>query len=285
MVRHELTREILQAYISAVTDPKTISIVGPSKVLSAIKTYVGGQGLLSQGMHIRGKVHNPENNELADELCSFCDQHYGLQYPSPSNLQVPMRSNRTGELLRTSSLTHEVIKTILASRCEWYQLLKGVSGDLASSGHQAHLLINFGIGDCLSPVPFHQDGLQITKLDAATFIKDSRPPDDSANYEYPPKAVAVIGMACRFPGADNVEELWEVLLSGKCMVEELPKERVDAQQSFRLSQDKAQSKKKFYGNFIHRPDSFDNEFFSISAREATSMDPQRKPILSPFIHL
>lgn len=275
---------LIKAYISAVTDPKTISIVGPSGVLSQIKAYADSQGLLSQGMHIRGKVHNPENEEMVQELCSFCEQHGDIQYPALSDMKVAIRSNSTAERLCGKSLTREVIKTILSSRCEWYNLLKAVSSDLARSGHRAHLLLNFGIGDCLSPIPFHQHGLQISKLEARSLVDDSSGVSGSSGHSYPPNAVAVIGMACRFPGADNVEELWEALLSGKSMVKELPKERVDSLQCFRMSHDKTRSRKNLYGNYIDRPDSFDNDFFGISPREAVSMDPQQRLLLETAYH-
>ncbi len=39
--------------------------------------------------------------------------------------------------------------------------------------------------------------------------------------------VAIIGMACRLPGADNLEQYWELLVGGKCVVGELPHERLD----------------------------------------------------------
>ena len=40
------------------------------------------------------------------------------------------------------------------------------------------------------------------------------------------KKVAVIGMACRFPGgADNPQKFWELLVAGKNVVSEIPGER------------------------------------------------------------
>ena len=39
--------------------------------------------------------------------------------------------------------------------------------------------------------------------------------------------VAVIGMACRLPGADNLEQFWQLLVSGGSAVVELPHERLD----------------------------------------------------------
>ncbi len=39
--------------------------------------------------------------------------------------------------------------------------------------------------------------------------------------------IAIIGMGCRLPGADNLEQFWELLLAGRCMVGELPPDRLD----------------------------------------------------------
>lgn len=38
-------------------------------------------------------------------------------------------------------------------------------------------------------------------------------------------AVAIVGIACRFPGADDIDEYWENLKEGKCFIDEVPKER------------------------------------------------------------
>ena len=46
-----------------------------------------------------------------------------------------------------------------------------------------------------------------------------------ASLPNPEAAVAVIGLACRFPGSDSLDEFWEVLESGSSMHQELPKDR------------------------------------------------------------
>ncbi|KAL8699113.1 MAG: hypothetical protein Q9224_001556 [Gallowayella concinna] len=278
----EIVRLFPGAHISAVTDPKTISVVGPASVLEQVKALASAQGLLSQGVHIRGKVHNPENKLLAIDLENLCLTQDDLRLPSASKLKVSFRSNLHGKSIG-ESLTHEIIQTILTSRCEWYRLLEYVAGDLSSSGDTTHHLVNFGTGDCLSLTPFHQHGLAVTKSDAMSVIKKASPKvsyDPKVSYEYPPNAVAVIGMACRFPGANNVEELWHLISTGKSTVQELPKERVDSRASFRFSQDhKWASRQKFFGNFMDRPDSFDHAFFGLNPREAVYMDPQQRLLL------
>lgn len=251
-------------------------------MLEKIKAFTKTQGLLSQGIHIRGKVHNPENELLAADLIRFCMARDDFLFPDASNLQVPVRSNVDGSCLKSQCLTSEVVKTILATRCEWYRLLNNVAADLGKCDCQTHYLVNFGIGDCLSPIPFHQHGLTITKSEARLHIKELAMKSKACHtkYEYPSNAVAVIGVACRLPGANDVEELWDLLSSGRSTVEELPQDRVDTLRNSRLSQDQnSNAKQRFYANLIDRCDSFDNEFFGIKPREATQMDPQQRLLL------
>ena len=235
-------------------------------------------------MHLQGKVHNPENARLAADLRSVCDQNEKLRLPTAATLRVPFRSNKTGKLLETGSLTHEVIDTVLVSKCEWYQLLTGVASDLERTGRKSHVVAGFGIGDVVSFLPFRRVGLTLSKLDVASFVEDYSPrrqsPKPSISHSFPPHAIAVVGVGGRFPGADNVEELWDLISAGRSKVRRVPEDRIDIAHNFRATQD-AQwiSKRDFYGNFIERVDCFDHAFFNLSSREAASMDPQQRLLL------
>ena len=39
------------------------------------------------------------------------------------------------------------------------------------------------------------------------------------------EAIAIVGVGCRFPGADNLEEFWKVLVNGENHVVEIPPDR------------------------------------------------------------
>ncbi|WP_370418228.1 acyltransferase domain-containing protein [Streptomyces sp. QH1-20] len=92
--------------------------------------------------------------------------------------------------------------------------------------------------------------------------------------------VAVVGMACRFPMADNATEFWELLLSGTDTVGAVPPGRwdpadfVDPDPSApaKMMTDRA-------GYLRGRLDEFDPLFFGISPREAAEMDPQQRLFL------
>jgi len=78
--------------------------------------------------------------------------------------------------------------------------------------------------------------------------------------------IAVIGLACRFPGADTPEELWQVLVEGRDTIGEVPADRGGDWQGHK-------------GGFIQGADHFDAGFWGISGREAASMDPQQRLVL------
>lgn len=259
-------------------------MVGSVPILVKVQEYAREQGLLVQEMHLRGKVHNPENSELSIELCRMCDEDDLLQLPQASALQVPMRSNKTGKMLDNESLSHEAVDTILASRCEWYILLTELADDLESTGRKSHVFATFGIGDCVPLAPFHKRLLRITKLDVLSTINKAIPPVPTSHkethYSFPSDAVAVIGASCRLPGANSLEELWGLISKGTSVAKEVPSNRFDLHRSFRASQDwKFAGKRKFFGNFLDNVEDFDHVFFRTNPREALNMDPQQRILL------
>ncbi|MBL4659473.1 MAG: SDR family NAD(P)-dependent oxidoreductase, partial [Alcanivoracaceae bacterium] len=82
--------------------------------------------------------------------------------------------------------------------------------------------------------------------------------------------IAVIGMSGRYPDADNLQQFWENLSNGKNSIKMGP----DWQSRFI---DK--NTQQHLGGFIDDVDKFDSLFFSISPREAKSMDPQERLML------
>lgn len=88
--------------------------------------------------------------------------------------------------------------------------------------------------------------------------------------------VAIIGVACKFPGADNTEEFWEKLSNGTSMITEVPTTRWSVQSTKFKKED---SIKPMYGAFIKNYDHFDAAYFKISDAEALVMDPQQRILL------
>lgn len=82
--------------------------------------------------------------------------------------------------------------------------------------------------------------------------------------------IAVIGMVCRVPGAENVEAFWDLLAKGQEGIRSLTKEEIATLEK------RDQPHFVAAGGFIDGIDLFDASLFAFSAREATLMDPQHR---------
>jgi 3-oxoacyl-(acyl-carrier-protein) synthase/acyl carrier protein len=96
--------------------------------------------------------------------------------------------------------------------------------------------------------------------------------------------VAIIGMACRLPGADDAEAFWDLLVSGRTVVGEAPPERFPASSYFARGATDPHLSYSKWGGFITEPYAFDAMFFGVSPREAVCMDPQQRVFLEVAWH-
>ncbi|MFF2367919.1 SDR family NAD(P)-dependent oxidoreductase [Streptomyces sp. NPDC058122] len=92
--------------------------------------------------------------------------------------------------------------------------------------------------------------------------------------------IAIISMACRFPGgADDPEALWRLLAAGEDVVGEVPAGRWDTNGLYDPDPDASGKAYTLRGGFLSGIDRFDASFFGISPREAAAMDPQQRLLL------
>ncbi len=94
--------------------------------------------------------------------------------------------------------------------------------------------------------------------------------------------IAVVGMACRFPGAPDLESFWQLLQEGKNAISE---SRPPGKHWHGVVGDPAADKNGTQrGGFIEEIEKFDAEFFDIRPIEARSMDPCQRMVLETTWH-
>lgn len=88
--------------------------------------------------------------------------------------------------------------------------------------------------------------------------------------------IAIVGMACRFPGASNLAAYWDLLVRGVEAVREPPEQRPELEPPAWLVEQAPSCRR---GGFLDQVDQFEPGFFRISPREAARMDPQQRLLL------
>ncbi|MED4570437.1 amino acid adenylation domain-containing protein [Brevibacillus agri] len=89
--------------------------------------------------------------------------------------------------------------------------------------------------------------------------------------------IAIIGMACRLPFADNLEQYWANLQNGRNGITDFPlKRRMDTDPLLRKLWGEPQYAK---GSYLDEVDRFDADYFRISPKEAAFMDPHQRLLL------
>jgi phthiocerol/phenolphthiocerol synthesis type-I polyketide synthase E len=107
--------------------------------------------------------------------------------------------------------------------------------------------------------------------------KDRPMPEPLSTRSFPPHAIAIIGLAGRFPGAKSLDEFWQNIRNGVESLETFSDTELDlAGVSAALRSDPLFIRK---GAKLDGVELFDAGFFGLSPREAQIVDPQHRIIL------
>lgn len=90
--------------------------------------------------------------------------------------------------------------------------------------------------------------------------------------------IAVVGMACRFPGAPDTATFWSGLVAGRCTVDEVPPERWDHRLHYRPHREPGTSISR-WGGFVTGIEDFDPGYFGMGDAEAAALDPSIRLLL------
>ncbi|PWY76491.1 polyketide synthase [Aspergillus sclerotioniger CBS 115572] len=278
----QLLRSLAQtagAYISVYPDGNAATVTVPTNAMATLSQTLQTHNLVAIPLDMRGRFHTTEHESIAGQLKQLCAMTPDLQLPRASELLVPVLGN-DGQALPCDTFLHDLlIDAILVQTCNWHATaLTAVSNLSTVTAHPSSQLIQFGNIDCIPPSVLrtlpHTTVCRMPK----SLLEISEVAIDASTPVQPPlseNAVAIVGMAGRFPGADNLDDFWSLLCDGASQCQQMPEERFHRHGLRRSPNDKL----AFWGNFIADIDSFDHRFFRKSSREAASMDPQQRLFL------
>ncbi|KAL4966670.1 non-reducing polyketide synthase spyA [Aspergillus stella-maris] len=239
------------AYISVQLDDRVFTVTAPIAEIPALRQSLVGHGLKATTIPINGRYHTRKNVQALSDLLGHCAADPSLSFPTTATLQVPVRSNTTGRLLSTGGPLHEeCLRCIMTERANWVAVVNETATLLASCHSKTRTLLELGIPRSLAR------GIPDLQPIPRTEIRET--------INYPNHAVAVIGAAGRFAGAESLDQLWHLLKSGQSMAGHPPPGRDGLPADGPL------------GNYMANAAGFDHEFFGVSPREAQYMDPQQR---------
>jgi len=100
------------------------------------------------------------------------------------------------------------------------------------------------------------------------------------NQETVREPVAIVGMACSFPGASTVTDFWQLIRDGRNESKVVPEDRFSMASLYDPDPDRPGKTAAKWACLVDCVDQFDPVFFGIAPREATRMDPQQRLLLT-----
>ncbi|PYI32372.1 putative polyketide synthase [Aspergillus indologenus CBS 114.80] len=263
-------RQILQAfpeaYLSVYYDEDRATVTTAASTLSPLLEQCRATGILAAEVGLYGRFHSDAHSKLLPAILDFCDAHLSFQFPDATKLVIPTRSNAGGSFIQQGLLHHHALQQILIDPPQWFTTVDTVRKSRLQEKDAR--VVSFGTERCIPPSLMRTVGQKAIQAPVPGSSK-------TVSYTYSGNDIAVVGMACKTAGADNLEEFWDLLCAGKSQHKEVPKERFGFETVFR----DADHKRKWFGNFINGYDEFDHKFFKKSPRESATMDPQQRHLL------
>ncbi|PYH86829.1 hypothetical protein BO82DRAFT_272260 [Aspergillus uvarum CBS 121591] len=262
-----------EAYITVRYDTNRATIMTPRKSLGRLQQALQTARFSAYHINFNGRYHWPGHQKLLHTLGQMCEADPALQLPDASQLPRHTWTNITNEPIYEGPLHQVVLRSILAQQCQW--------GPTFAAMHRAQLentqsiVVELGSERCVPPTFMRTLGSRVVHyMDLNLDFQSRVSPFQSTPTIYDDD-IAVVGMACRVAGADDLEEFWKLLCAGESQHRELPPERYkDYETPWRPG-----AIGPWWGNFVNDIDAFDHKFFKKVPREVMSQDPQQRLFL------
>ncbi|GIJ90855.1 type I iterative polyketide synthase [Aspergillus pseudoviridinutans] len=265
-------------YTSVELDDRNITVTAKQSQVSSLRADLAARNAKVTNIPIHGRYHSITHAEILQDLLEICNNDESLRFPVINPPLVPLRNNTTGDPITSAEKLHELaLQSVLTKPANWYSTMTETISSLKLQPEKNHrpLILELGLVSCLPRSLTASANLQVFSppLTSTVSPKEQKPStNDEYCYDYPEHSIAVIGAACKFTGADSMQQFWELIRTGGTMVDDLPEGRIAVDKSLR----KAPRGKPLSGNFLSDAGHFDHGLFGVSPREATYMDPQQR---------
>ncbi|KAI0596112.1 putative polyketide synthase [Biscogniauxia sp. FL1348] len=275
---HQILRDVPTAYTSVEYDENRATVTATTSTLPQLQAKLRALGLTAAEIGLYGRFHSLQNSEMLQHLFAFCEQHAEFQLPDASCLAVPTRSDDSnGQRVVQGALHVHALQAILVDSPTWYKILSAAWAEKDASA----VMLSFGTEKCVPPSVLRTVGMKLVHIGDLTIQGkgfSERPWKDSD--------IAVVGMACKLPGADDVTEFWDLLAAAKSQHQEIGTghPRFNFGDTPTRSIDNPGMRRRWFANLLSGTDQFDHRFFQKSPRESAAMDPAQRLLLQVAYH-
>lgn len=254
----------LTARISVAMAPATPKASAHSRLLEELKTLSSGQRrkrLLDHVQGVTGRILKLGEGNVAD--CRAPLRQLGLTSLMATELALELEQTLRCPCSATIVFNYPTIEKLTDHLLSRIADSLSAPESVSSQERASH---------SSSSVP---EIVPLTNSSAGTSVCSQQPGD--AELAEP---IAIIGLACRFPGgAATPEDYWRVLRDGVDAITEVPSDRWNISDFYDPNPEAPGKMYSRWGGFLDSIDLFDAAYFGISPREAAVLDPQQRMLL------
>ncbi|KAL8724560.1 MAG: hypothetical protein Q9166_007882, partial [cf. Caloplaca sp. 2 TL-2023] len=178
--------------------------------------------------------------------------------------------------LNLKELLREVSVEILARATYWTKAIRAITQDIDTKAVE---LASIGSSNTAKAIKLTLE--KQGKIVSMTENSDYSNFSDCRSWES--TDIAITGISGRFPGAEDLDDFWRLLVDGRDMHREIPADRFDVGSHCSVSKNTTNTSLSPFGCFLERPGFFDAKLFNMSPREASQTDPgQRLMLLTTY---
>lgn len=280
-----LLKDTAGAYQSVWYDENRVTVTVNSTFVSQLQSELRALGLTASEIGLHGRYHWAENNEILEQVAAFCETHAQFQLSEASYAAIPTRcDDASGKRVTKGALHAHALRAILVDSPTWYKVLSAAWTEKSNDS----VLLSFGTEKCVPPSVLRKaSGRLVHAAESHSLVESALSKTGQGHHAYPERPwrdsdIAVVGMACKLPGANDVAEFWDLLASAKPQHQEIGAghPRFDFHDTpTRSADDPGMRNRRWFANLVSGADQFDHRFFSKSPRESASMDPAQRLLL------